>query len=175
MVNYRRDYTPGGTYFFTVNLRNRRSNCLTTHIKFLGEAFRYAQKKANYRTLAIAVLHEHLHAIWQLPEGDADYSRRWSLVKGHFTRSLLKSGIEFTGDKSGEFNLWQKRCWEHRIRDEIDCQRHIDYIHYNPVKHGLVSLPEQWPYSSIHRFISDGVLDKGWGGKGVEKVLGEYD
>jgi len=129
MVNYRRDYTPGGTYFFTVALRNRRSNLLTTHIKQLGDAFRYARNKANYRTIAIVVMHEHLHAIWQLPDGDSDYSRRWNLVKSHFTRSLIKTGLTITKDKSGEYDVWQKRFWEHRIRNEIDYHRHIDYIH----------------------------------------------
>jgi putative transposase len=164
MVKYRRDNTPGATYFFTVTLRNRQSNLLTTHINDLGEAFRYVRQKAYFQTVAIVVMHEHLHAIWQLPSDDSDYSRRWSLIKGHFTRALLKKDILFSKDKSGEYDLWQKRFWEHRIRNEIDFQRHIDYIHYNPVKHGLVSLPIQWPYSSIHRFIEYGVLDSEWSG-----------
>ncbi len=154
MVKYRRDYTPGGTYFFTVALHDRRLALLTTYIHLLGNAFRYARQKAYYRVDAIVVMHEHLHVIWQLPHGDSDYSRRWRLIKGHFTRSLIKSGLNFVCDQSGEYRVWQKRFWEHRIRDEVDYHNHINYIHYNPVKHGLVSLPEQWPYSSIHRLIS---------------------
>ena len=169
MVHYRRDNTPGATYFFTVTLRNRHSTLLTTHIKQLGEAFRHVQRKATFRTIAIVVMHEHLHAIWQLPIDDSHYSRRWGLIKGHFTHALLKAGLPFIKDNSGEYNVWQKRFWEHRIRDETDFERHIDYIHYNPVKHGLVSLPREWPYSSIHRYIANGILDKDWGGVGVHK------
>ena len=171
MVHYRRDYTPGATYFFTVNLRNRQSNLLTTYISHLGAAFRFAQKKAYFHVIAIVVMPEHLHAIWRLPNDDYDYSRRWRLIKGHFTRSLLTAGLAFVKDKSGEYNVWQRRFWEHRIRDEIDFQRHIDYIHYNPVKHGLVLLPREWPYSSLHRFISEGILVKDWGGNGGNEIL----
>ena len=93
MVNYRRDYMPGATYFFTVNLRNRQSKLLTTYITHLGDAFRFAQKKAYFHVIAIVVMPEHLHAIWRLPNDDYDYSRRWRLIKGHFTRSLLTAGL----------------------------------------------------------------------------------
>ena len=170
MVNYRRDYTPGGTYFFTLALRDRQSRLLTTYIDCLGDAFRFAKQKAYYQTIAIVVLHEHLHAIWELPADDTDYSSRWKWIKSHFTQALIRSGIDVTRDKKGECNVWQKRFWEHRIRNDMDHEKHIHYIHNNPVKHGLVSSPTQWPYSSIHRFIAKGVLDKNWGTSGVKET-----
>ncbi|MDR3442042.1 MAG: transposase [Legionella sp.] len=173
MVNYRRDFTPGGTYFFTVTLGDRRSNLLVTHIHYLGDAFRAAQKKAPFEMSAFVILPEHLHVIWKLPENDFDYTRRWHLVKAHFTQALRKSGVPLIANKRGEYNLWQKRFWEHRIRDELDYQRHIDYIHYNPVKHGLVAYPVDWNYSSVHRFIKQGIIDKNWGFDGGNGLYGE--
>ena len=173
MVNYRRDFTPGGTYFFTVTLGNRRSNLLVTQIHYLGDAFRVAQKKASFEMSAFVILPEHLHVIRKLPENDFDYTRRWRLIKAHFTQALRKSGVPLISNKRGEYNLWQKRFWEHRIRDELDYQRHIDYIHYNPVKHGLVVSPVEWNYSSIHRFIKQGIIDENWGSDGCEGLYGE--
>ncbi|WP_259331256.1 REP-associated tyrosine transposase [Legionella bozemanae] len=173
MVHYRRDLTAGGTYFFTLTLRNRYSNLLTAHIRDLGNSFREVRKNAHFEMPAFVILPEHLHVIWQLPYNDFDYSRRWLLIKAHFTRSLVKSGLPLLPNQRGEYNLWQRRFWEHRIRNEIDYQKHIEYIHYNPVKHGLVEVPTQWPYSSIHRFISKGIIDKNWGGASFEGSFGE--
>lgn len=150
MVNYRRDYTNGAIYFFTVTLQNRQSSDLTRYIDLLGDAFRHVRARFSFTTHAIAVLPDHLHAIWELPEEDYDYSLRWRLIKTRFTQAR------------GKQNVWQKRFWEHRIRNEQDLHRHIDYIHYNPVKHGHVLNPTDWPYSSIHRYIKQNILPEHW-------------
>ncbi|CAM2915818.1 Transposase and inactivated derivatives [Legionella steigerwaltii] len=173
MVHYRRDLTAGGMYFFTLTLRDRHSNLLTMYIKNLGNAFRSVRKNAYFDMNAFAILPEHLHVIWQLPNNDFDYSRRWLLIKAHFTRSLIKSGLPLQPNQRGEYNLWQRRFWEHRIRDELDYQRHVEYIHFNPVKHGLVESPKEWPYSSIHQFIRQGIVDPNWGGTAFEGNFGD--
>ncbi|MDP1604902.1 MAG: transposase [Legionella sp.] len=164
MVNYRRDFTAGATYFFTLTLQNRDSNYLTQYIDLLGEAFRHVRKKAHFTTHAIAVLPEHLHVVWELPRDDCSYSLRWRLIKTRFTQEINKKNF-MSKNNRGEFDLWQKRFWEHRIRDENDLQKHIDYIHYNPVKHGHVVAPVDWPHSSIHRYIKEGILQVDWGGE----------
>ena len=163
MVNYRRNRVPGGSYFFTVNLHNRRSTLLTDHIDLLRQAFRDVRLQYPYKITAIVILPEHLHTVWELPPGDAKYSRRWQAIKSRFTHSLIKSGEGLTKNKNGEYRLWQRRFWEHTIRDETDLQTHIDYIHYNPVKHGWVERVVEWPYSSFHRYVKMGWLDKDWG------------
>ena len=114
-------------------------------------------------THAIVVLPEHLHVIWQLAEDDCNYSRWWRFIKTRFTQELLRHGVPLVKNKREEYNLWQKRFWEHRIRDDIDMQKHVDYIHYNPVKHGYTSKPEDWPYSSIHQYIKRDILPQHWG------------
>ena len=159
MVNYRRDYSPGGTYFFTLTLQDRQSRLLTDHIHDLADDFGFAKQKAYYQTIALVVLHDHLHALWKLPPD----SSRWKCIKSHFTQSLIHSGFDVGRNKKGEANVWQKRFWERRIRNEKDHEEHVHYIHNNPVKHGLVSSPVQWPYSTIHRYIAHGVIDKHWG------------
>ncbi len=105
----------------------------------------------------MVVLPEHLHAIWTLPTDDADYPMRWSLIKASFSRSLPKSEtIRQSRRRKRERGIWQRRYWEHQIQDDADLQAHVDYIHYNPVKHGHARLPVEWPHSSIHRFIERG-------------------
>lgn len=121
-----------------------------------------AQKQA-YKTVAIVVLPEHLHVIWKLPENDANYAIRWRLIKSYFTQALLKQGVELTKNKRGQYNLWQSRYWEHTIRDEFDLETHINYIHYNPVKHGLVQRARDWPYSSFHLYVRNNILSPNWG------------
>ncbi|MGQ3891323.1 REP-associated tyrosine transposase [Legionella sp. CNM-4043-24] len=163
MVNYRRDYTSGATYFFTLALQNRQSTCLTTHIHLLGDAFRHVRRREGFITHAIVVLPEHMHVIWELPSDDSDYSLRWRLIKTRFTQGVIRQQFPIGKNKKGACDLWQKRFWEHRIRDEDDMRVHTDYIHNNPVKHGYVNTPEDWPYSSIHRYIRQGVLPEHWG------------
>jgi len=164
VVHYRRNLIPGATFFFTVALADRRSSRLTTHIAALREAFRAARLERPFEIDAIVVLPDHLHAILTLPDGDADFPHRWRRIKAVFTQRLLNAGVALPSrDATGRI-LWQRRFWEHTIRDDSDYGRHVDYIHYNPAKHGLVANPADWPHSSLHRFIRQGVLTADWGG-----------
>ncbi|MDD5033816.1 MAG: transposase [Methylococcaceae bacterium] len=165
MVLYRRNRVAGGTYFFTVNLRNRSLSLLVDRIDDLRELVRYALRKKPFRIDAWVVLPEHLHAVWTLPPDDDDYSGRWKLIKGRFSHRLAKAGLPIEKNERGEYNLWQSRFWEHTIRDESDFAHHVDYIHYNPVKHGHVTRVMDWPYSSFHRFVKLGVYSNDWGGE----------
>ncbi|MBA2648897.1 MAG: transposase [Legionella sp.] len=163
MVKYRRDYSPGACYFFTLTLMDRQSSHLTTHIGLLGNAFRTIHTKLNFITHAIVVLPDHIHCIWELPENDSDYSKRIRMIKTIFTQSLLQLHIPLQKNTRGNVILWQPRFWEHRIRNAQDLQTHVDYIHYNPVKHGYVKKPIDWPHSSIHKYIKKGVITESWG------------
>lgn len=154
MVVYRRNRLPGGTYFFTVTLENRASSLLVAHVDVLGQAMREVRCRYPFETLAIVVLPDHLHALWRLPQGDADYSTRWRLIKAGFTRRLMSEGVAVPARGNDERRLWARRFWEHTIRDEDDLLRHVDYIHGNPVKHGCVERIEDWPWSSVHRHRS---------------------
>lgn len=160
MVHYRRNLLPGGTYFFTVTLADRRSTRMTNRIDALGAAFRQCRSAHPFKTLAIAVMPDHLHCVWTLPDGDADYAIRWSLIKRAFTRRQYHEGPTPARAKGG---VWQTRFREHTIRDEVDLRRHIDYIHFNPVKHGLAACALDWPHSSFHRFVKQGLLAGNWG------------
>lgn len=174
MVRYRRNFIPGGTFFFTVTLRDRRASVLVDHADLLRSAFRTTRAALPFHVDAIVLLPEHLHTIWTLPPEDADFSDRWRKIKGAFTRSVGEAGVTLARDSRGEYDLWQRRFWEHTIRDDDDFQRCVDYIHYNPVKHGLASSPADWKLSSLHRYIRDGTLPSGWGGDGaVEGDFGE--
>jgi putative transposase len=171
MVRYRRNFVLGGTYFFTVTVADRRSSVLTDHIVSLRRAFRVTRGQQPFDVDAIVVLPDHLHAVMTLPEGDSDFSGRWRRVKSLFTRSVVKRGLSVGRNDRGEFDLWQRRFWEHTIRDETDLAGHVDYTHYNPVKHGLVSRVSDWPYSSFHRYVRLGWLPEDWGGT-VDSVDG---
>ena len=162
MVNYRRNFVPGGTYFFTVALRNRHSRQLTRSIGLLREAFRKTLDAKPFQMDAIVILPDHLHAIWTLPPGDVDYPGRWKAIKSNFSRDLGKSGIPVEKRQDGSTLIWQRRYWEHTIRDDDDLHRHIDYIHINPVKHGWVRSVADWPYSSFHRYVKQGLLPLNW-------------
>jgi putative transposase len=162
MVNYRRAKTAGGTYFFTVTLRDRSSDLLVKHVDLLREAIKTVRDERPITIDAIVIMPDHLHTIWTLPECDMDYSGRWRSIKSQFTRSVVKAGEILVKDKRGEYNLWQRRFWEHLIRDERDMQAHVDYIHFNPVKHGHVKQPVDWEWSSIHRYIRDSLINANW-------------
>ncbi len=170
MVNYRRNYVQGGSYFFTVNLQDRQSKLLIDHIDLLREAFRTVRSQQPFSIIAIVILPEHIHTIWELPPDDDNYSSRWRAIKSLFTRSLVKKGVELSKNKKGEYSLWQRRFWEHTIRDENDLQRHVDYIHYNPVKHGWVDSVKEWEYSSFHRYVKLGWIGEDWGGDQVDDL-----
>lgn len=150
MPNYRRYFVPGGDFFFTVNLLDRRRTLLTDNIAALRKAYAYAASRHSFETVAICILPDHLHCIWRLPPGDADYPTRWRLLKSHFSKSIPRSADRPEGRRKGECGVWQRRYWEHAIRNEEDLSRHIDYIHYNPVKHGYADNPDDWPYSTWH-------------------------
>jgi putative transposase len=169
MVQYRRNLAPGGTYFFTVTLRDRRSSLLTDHVHLLREAFRITLEKSPFMTDAVVIMPDHIHAVWSLPENDADYSGRWRSIKSRFTRALVKAGVKLHRDARGEYALWQRRFWEHTIRDDNDLARHVAYIHYNPVKHGLVGQVKDWPWSSFHRYVRDSMVSEDWGGSSDEQ------
>jgi putative transposase len=139
-MNYRRLYVPGGTYAFTVCLDDRKSRLLVDRVYDFLRAYARVQSNHSFETVAWCVLPNHLHTIWRLPEDDFDFSTRWRLIKHGFTRSV------------GETSIWQNRFWEHLIRDERDLSEQMDYIHWNPVKHGYVSDPADWPHSSWHRY-----------------------
>jgi putative transposase len=157
---------PGGTYFFTQTLHNRKANYLIEHIDSLRSTMKQVQQKMPFSIIAIVVLPEHLHAICKLPADDSNYAGRGRLIKSYFTQSLTKQKVPLLKNPRGEYNLWQKRYWEHTIKDEADLEAHIDYIHYNPVKHGLVKNPVDWPYSSFHSFVRKNLLTTHWGKHG---------
>ncbi len=174
MVQYRRNFVAGGTYFFTVALRDRRSDLLIRHIDVLREAFNTTRASRPFRTEALIVLPDHLHAVWSLPPDDSDFASRWRAIKSRFVRDLSRAGVSLLRNDRGEALVWQRRFWEHTIGEEDDFERHVDYIHFNPVKHGLVSRPADWPYSTFHRFVARGDLDPEWGGPTEEVDLPAY-
>ncbi|MBF0286858.1 MAG: transposase [SAR324 cluster bacterium] len=169
MTNYRRWRQEGGTYFFTVVTHHRR-NILTQEQSrlLLREAIQEIQRTRPFQIDAWVLLPEHLHCVWTLPEGDNDFSTRWSLIKGYFSKNAKelfydKDSLSLSQLKKNEFGIWQRRFWEHLIRDEADFNRHVDYIHFNPMKHGLVTNARDWPYSTIHRYIEEGMYPGNWG------------
>jgi putative transposase len=169
MPEYRRNRVPGGTYFFTVNLRDRRSHLLVAHIDALRAAVRQVHARAPFRIDAWVVLPEHMHCLWTLPEGDADYPGRWWAIKGAFTKSLPSGEARsIVMVRRGERGIWQLRYWEHTIRDARDYAVHMDYVHFNPVKHGYVAHPGDWPYSSFRRCVEAGLYPIGWSGVNAE-------
>ena len=165
MSRYRRVKIDGGWFFFTLTLADRSTDLLVRHIQRLRNAYAAALKRDPFETIAICVLPDHLHAIWALPPDDADFSRRWSLIKHNFSCGLpgdpRRSRSKLAKREKG---IWQRRYWEHAIRDDADLGRHVDYIHFNPVKHGLVSRACDWPYSSFHHYVVRDLLPRDWGG-----------
>ena len=173
MVNYRRATVPGATCFFTVTLRDRRSSILVEQIAAFREALQTARRARPFRIDAMAVLPDHIHAVWTLPPDDQDYSGRWRLIKAGFTRAMRERGVPLHADRRGEYGLWQRRFWEHLIRDDTDFARHVDYIHFNPVRHGLVERPVDWPWTSLHRYIRQGIVPPDWAADIDEGRFGE--
>ena len=161
MSNYRRHYINGGTWFFTVNLKDRQSDLLIRNIAELRGAVRVVKRIKPFYIDAWVILPEHLHCIWTLPANDCDFSSRWREIKKRFTQSLLHQTV------------WQPRFWEHTIRDERDYRRHIDYIYINPIKHGWVSRVQDWPFSTFHRHVREGVYPVDWAGELMDLETGE--
>jgi putative transposase len=168
MVQYRRNHDINGLYFFTITLKNRNSTLLTDHIDLLRKSFQRVQTENIYQTKAIVILPDHIHAIWKMPDGEKNYSLRWRKIKSYFTHSVVRSGLPISKNSRGDFNIWQRRFWEHTICNENDYENHINYIHYNPVKHGLVENVKDWPYSSFHRYVKKGILNLDWGSEYYE-------
>ena len=164
MPNYRRRRLPGGCYFFTVATLERSRGLLTTHIDRLRSAFRLVRHRYPFTIDAVVVLPDHLHCVWTLPTQDDDFSTRWRLIKSTFSKSLPTH--DRTSPSRGskrERGVWQRRFWEHAIRDENDFEQHVEYIHYNPVKHGYTKRPIDWPFSSFHRYVKRGLYPLHWG------------
>lgn len=164
MVQYRRNLTKGGTYFFTVTLIDRHSEVLTRHIELLREAVRATKQRQPFEIIAWVALPDHLHAVWTLPIEDSDYSGRWRAIKSNFVRSLKRQGVSITMRTDGSACMWQRRFWEHTIKDDDDLRRCVDYCYINPVKHGLVKAVVDWPYSSFHRDVKRGIYPSDWAG-----------
>lgn len=172
-MRYRRARAPGASYFFTVNLAVRSQDLLVAHVDVLREVMHRVKTRHPFVIEAMVVLPDHLHALWTLPAGDADFATRWSLIKAEFSRRLPKDErINPSRAAKGERGIWQRRYWEHLIRDEEDFARHVDYIHWNPCKHGHAPNPGAWPYSSFHRYVAHGILPADWAMAGEIEVNG---
>lgn len=163
MPNYRRAFIPGGCWFFTVNVLEREGSLLVDHIHTLRDAVARTRRKYPFDIDAFVVLPDHMHAIWTLPPDDADFSTRWRLIKAAFAKSLPKQERQSAARKArNERGIWQRRFWEHMIRNETDYARHVDYCYINPVKHGLVTRVRDWPHSSFHRDVERGIFPLDW-------------
>jgi putative transposase len=174
-MQYRRNTIDGGTYFFTVNLAERSRHWLVEHVDALREAVRIVKERYPFYVDAMVILPDHLHAVWTFPPGDAEYPTRWMLIKAGFSRRIpAGERINASRRGKGERGVWQRRYWEHTIRDDEDLRRHIDYVHYNPVKHGYVTRSVDWPHSSLHRYIREGILPADWGVATIPMDNGEF-
>jgi putative transposase len=171
MPNYKRARF-GSTYFFTVvTYRRRKFLCLEPCREILRDVINQARASYPFTIEAVVLLPEHLHCIWKLPENDTNYSMRWGWIKKEFTKRARDVVEKMVGTadptassvRHREGNIWQRRFWEHQIRDQKDYNAHVDYIHYNPVKHGLTKAPKDWKYSSFSRYVKDGFYDREWG------------
>jgi len=179
MSQYRRSTTPGATYFFTV-VTYRRRKILTSPncVDVLRNVIKEVKQTYPFKIDAWVVLPEHMHCMWTLPPDDADYSKRWGLIKTKFSKGLKpqlhrEEWMTQSKQKHRESTIWQRRFWEHQIRDDEDYRTHMDYLHYNPVKHGLVKRVNDWPYSSFHRCVEKGVYSVQWGVNDIN-VEGEF-
>ena len=174
-MDYRRIWHSGGTYFFTVNLLKRHGNdMLVKHIDLLRAAINAVKHRHPFIIHAWVVLPDHMHCVIELPEGDGDFATRWRLIKMNFSKSLPL--VEYRSNvrkKRGERGIWQRRYWEHLIRDEKDFAAHMDYVHINPLKHQWVTQTCDWPYSTFHHLVDEGVYSMDWAG-GAESDL-TYD
>ena len=151
MSNYIRPKRPGATVFFSVNLAERGSHLLVDEIARLRAAVRQTKSERPFHIDAWVVLPDHLHAIWTLPQGDADFSTRWRLIKSRFSRGLPKGRLRASHELRRERGIWQRRFWEHHVRDWQEYNALVSYCWMNPVKHGLACKPDDWLYSSVHR------------------------
>jgi putative transposase len=165
MRTYIRANAPGATYFFTLAFQERGTHWLTTHADVLRDCVCRVKARHPFRSDAMVVLPDHLHALWTLPPDDANFAMRWMLIKQGFTKRLGEFGAVDAGrrGRKGERVVWQRRYWEHQIRDDLDLERHVEYIHFNPVKHGFVQRVADWPHSSFHGYVRRGLVKADWG------------
>ncbi len=176
MPEYRRIKVKGGTYFFTVVTSGRQPILMDERVRAaLREGIQEVRQSLPFSIEAWVLLPDHLHTIWKLPEDDDNFGSRWAVIKRKVSKrcgSLFE--IEEKNcdshSKRGESRLWQRRFWDHLIRDELDLHRHIDYIHWNPVKHGYVKRVIDWPYSTFHRFVNKGFYPADWGGVNEDEM-----
>lgn len=174
MSSYVRACVPGGTSFFTVNLADRSSDLLVREVGHLRAAFREVRREHPFEVVAVCVLPEHLHAIWTLPPGVVDFGLRWQQIKRRFSSSLEAGRLSGVQSRRREKGIWQRRYWEHQIRDDEDLANHVAYIHFNPVKHGHARQVRDWPYSSFHQWVRRGDLPESWGlVQAADGVFGE--
>ncbi|PWB63865.1 MAG: transposase [Bradyrhizobiaceae bacterium] len=165
MPNYRRAFIPGGCWFFTVAVLDRRQRLLTDHIDALREATGWTLRHHPFHIDAFVVLPDHIHAVWTLPPNDADFALRWRMIKIRFSRAMPRTEqLNRSRAVRGERGIWQRRFWEHLVRNESDYARHVEYCYINPVKHGLVTRVRDWPHSSFHRDVRAGVFPEDWAG-----------
>jgi putative transposase len=166
-MHYRRARVPGASYFFTVVAwRRRRILCRPEMRVALRAALREELRTRPFGLDALVLLPDHLHCVWTLPPGDSDFPDRWRRIKASVSHAIadqLEAAPDASRRQKGERGLWQRRYWEHVIRDEADFAAHLDYIHFNPVKHGLVERAADWPWSSLHRYVAQGAYPLGWG------------
>jgi putative transposase len=149
LPDYRRNWVPGGTYLFTVTLLERKRDLLVTEITLLRNAVRRIKHLYPFEIVAWVVLPDHLHCVLRLPPGDADCATRWRLIKLLFSKGLPKQErLSSVRKRRNERGIWHRCYWEHTIRDERDLAYHVDYVHWNPVKHRLVTRVSEWPYST---------------------------
>jgi putative transposase len=180
MPDYRRAFVPGGTYFFTVKTSEHQPLLTQEPYRLaLRQAIVEVRALLPFESIARILLPDHIHTVWTLPDGDANFSLRWSLIKQRVTRRFMDksdlASVRISRQKRREGTIWQRRFWEHLIRNDVDLERHVDYIHYNPVKHGYVSRVLDWPYSTFHRYVRRGVYPADWasGYKDEQAEFGE--
>ncbi len=166
MSVYRRNYVAGGTYFFTVNLLDRKKTLLVDYVTCLRESVAKVKRRRPFYIDAWVVLPDHMHAVWTLPVDDADYSGRWREIKKEFNRYIPAGELLSPArQQQCERGIWQRRFWEHTIKSEQDYHHHINYVHINPLKHGLVTQVKDWPYSSFHLYVKKGIYPSDWCGE----------
>ncbi|MBO1531258.1 transposase [Psychrobacter sp. F1192] len=178
MRTYIRDKAKGGTYFLTMNLSNRKSELLTKHINEFRQAYRLTKQNHDFQLNAMVLLLDHVHMLITLAEDSDNYAVIIASIKTHFSRQIKKSDSEVINHsriRRRERGIWQRRFWEHRIRDELDYQRHMDYIHYNAVKHGYAERSIDWPYSTFQKYVEKGFYSSDWGGESVSEIEIEHD
>ncbi|OOF46406.1 REP-associated tyrosine transposase [Rodentibacter trehalosifermentans] len=164
MSFYRRNYIKGGTFFFTVKLADPKSHLLIEHIDLLREAYQFVKQKYPFKTEAICILPNHIHCIWTLPENDSNYSLRLRLLKTRFSSHFkAKNNLSPSKQRRKEKGIWQRRFYEHTIRDDKDFENCVNYIHYNPVKHGWVEKVKDWQFSTFHQYVKNKIYPENWG------------